>query len=97
MASRLLRHRLMVAAGGAALVGMGMFTAACSTSNEAPSTTTETTITTTTTTTTPTTTPPPLATTTPEVSPTEKGFPGNTDPFTTVQPTHTQNRHHGDH
>ncbi len=86
MAENLWRKRIVVTIGGAALIGMGVITAGCGENNkEAPTTTT--------TTTTPTTT----TATTPPPAPTEKGGPVQDDPFSPTPPTHTQNRHHGDH
>ncbi|MCG7606371.1 hypothetical protein BA059_02880 [Mycolicibacterium sp. (ex Dasyatis americana)] len=68
MKSGQLTRRLTVIAGGAAVIGMISFTAACGTEEEGPETTTPTT-TTTTTTTTPATPAPP-----PSVEPTEKSI-----------------------
>lgn len=68
MKSGQLTRRLTVIAGGAAVIGMISFTAACGTEEKAPETTTPTT--TTTTTTTPPATPPPP----PPVEPTEKSI-----------------------
>ncbi|OCB60951.1 hypothetical protein A5729_31980 [Mycobacterium vulneris] len=67
MKSGQLTRRLTVIAGGAAVIGMISFTAACGTEEKAPETTTPTT--TTTTTTTPATPAPP-----PPVEPTEKSI-----------------------
>ncbi|MGV9797866.1 hypothetical protein ACWDTP_07375 [Mycobacterium sp. NPDC003449] len=70
MKSGQLARRLTIAAGGAAVIGMISFTAACGTEEKAPETTTPTTTTTTTTTTAPPETPAPP----PPVEPTEKSI-----------------------
>lgn len=70
MKSGQLTRRLTVIAGGAAVIGMISFTAACGTEEKGPETTTPTTTTTTTTTTTPPATPAPP----PSVEPTEKSI-----------------------
>lgn len=82
MRSSRLARQLAITAGGAAIIGMVSFTAACGEGGEkAPETTTPTTTTTTTTTTTPPETPPPP----PPAEPTEKApriDPHGPNPFT---------------
>ena len=88
-------RRWSAAAGTLTVLAMGGLTVACgSQGNHAPTTVTVTPSSTTTTTTTTTA---PATTSAPAPAPTEKGGPVQDDPFSPTPPTHTQNRHHGDH